>query len=96
EFAYTQAPKEMKGVIMSFWLVTTAVGNLVVSGLVKHLDVFTGTAKFVFWAVMVFIAAGVFALIARGYVPRDHFLSDAEAARDRGQPEPARTAAQPG
>ena len=96
EFAYTQAPKEMKGVIMSFWLVTTAVGNLAVSGLVKHLDVFTGTARFVFWAVMVFLAAGVFVLIARGYVPRDHFLSDAEAALDRGEPEPGRAAAQPG
>jgi POT family proton-dependent oligopeptide transporter len=83
EFAYSQAPKEMKGVIMSFWLLTTAVGNFFVSGLVKHLDVFTGTAKFLFWAVMVFAAAGLFALLARGYVTRDHFLTDAEAARDR-------------
>jgi POT family proton-dependent oligopeptide transporter len=28
EFAYSQAPPSMKGVIMSFWLLTTTVGNL--------------------------------------------------------------------
>jgi proton-dependent oligopeptide transporter, POT family len=28
EFAYSQAPPSMKGVIMSFWLLTTTIGNL--------------------------------------------------------------------
>ena len=28
EFAYSQAPLAMKGVIMSFWNLTTTVGNL--------------------------------------------------------------------
>jgi POT family proton-dependent oligopeptide transporter len=93
EFAYTQAPKEMKGVIMSFWLLTTSIGNFFVSGLVKHLDVFTGTARFVFWAVLVFAAAGLFALIARGYVTKDHLLTEAEAARDRGLAAPGVAAA---
>ena len=31
EFAYSQAPMEMKGTLMSFWTLTTAVGNLVVA-----------------------------------------------------------------
>jgi POT family proton-dependent oligopeptide transporter len=28
EFAYSQAPQSMKGVVMSFWNLTTTVGNL--------------------------------------------------------------------
>jgi POT family proton-dependent oligopeptide transporter len=28
EFAYSQAPASMKGSIMSFWILTTTVGNL--------------------------------------------------------------------
>lgn len=30
EFAYAQAPVSMKSVVMSCWLLTTAVGNLIV------------------------------------------------------------------
>src|SRR5260370_25835765 len=35
EFAFTQAAPEMKSTIMSFWLLTVAFGNLVVTGISK-------------------------------------------------------------
>ena len=38
EFAYTQAPKSMKSTIMSFWLLTVAFGNLLVTAVTKVLS----------------------------------------------------------
>jgi len=73
EFAYTQAPLRMKGTIMSFWLLTTAAGNFVVV-LVKKLGLVHGTAEFLFWAGLTYLAAICFVLIARRYVVRDHYL----------------------
>ncbi|HZW87651.1 MAG TPA: MFS transporter, partial [Myxococcaceae bacterium] len=73
EFAYTQAPLRMKGSIMSLWLLTTFAGNFVVV-LVKKLGLVHGTAEFLFWAGLTLFAAFCFALIARRYVVRDHFL----------------------
>ena len=82
EFAYTQAPLRMKGTIMSLWLLTTFFGNFVVV-LVKKLGLVHGTAEFLFWAGLTYLAALCFALIARRYVVRDHYLPGA-AAGDRG------------
>ena len=89
EFAYTQAPLRMKGTIMSLWLLTTFFGNLVVV-LVKKLGLVHGTAEFLFWAGLTYLAAVCFALIARRYVVRDHYLPG-EAASPSGPPlvEPA-------
>ncbi|HZX43608.1 MAG TPA: MFS transporter, partial [Myxococcaceae bacterium] len=75
EFAYTQAPIRMKGTIMSLWLLTTFVGNFVVV-LSKKLGLVHGTAEFLFWAGLTYLAALGFALIARGYVVRDHYLPE--------------------
>ncbi len=82
EFAYTQAPMRMKGTIMSLWLLTTFVGNLVVV-VVKKLGLVHGTVEFLFWAGLTYLAAVGFALIARHYVVRDHYLPDST------QPAPA-------
>ncbi len=35
EFAFREAPKEMRSTLMSFWLLTTALGNLCVARLIK-------------------------------------------------------------
>jgi POT family proton-dependent oligopeptide transporter len=79
EFAYTQAPIRMKGTIMSLWLLTTFAGNFVVV-LVKKLGLVHGTAEFLFWAGLTYLAALCFALIARKYVVRDHYLPDSATA----------------
>lgn len=72
EFAYSQAPREMKGTIMSFWSLTVTVGNLLVTGIAR-LNVFEGAASFLFFAALIFVAAFVFGLIARRYTVVDYF-----------------------
>ena len=64
EFAYAQAPREMKGTIMSFFYLANAVGNLIVV-IVASLNVFTGAASFLFYAALVALAGLGMALVAR-------------------------------
>jgi proton-dependent oligopeptide transporter, POT family len=73
EFAYTQAPPAMKGTIMSLWLLTTAVGNLVVALLASKLNVFSGAGAFMFYAILVSLAGVGLALVARRHVNADFF-----------------------
>jgi POT family proton-dependent oligopeptide transporter len=72
EFAYSQAPREMKGTIMSFWNLTVTAANLAVA-LASALNVFKGPAQFFFYAGLALLAAVVLALIARGYKVMDYF-----------------------
>jgi proton-dependent oligopeptide transporter, POT family len=76
EFAYTQAPREMKGTIMSFWSLTVAVGNLAVSRLAA-VDIFKGASQFFFYAALAFLAAIALGFIARGYKVVDYFQKSA-------------------
>jgi POT family proton-dependent oligopeptide transporter len=72
EFAYTQAPREMKGTIMSLWLLTTAAGNLVVA-VVAGLNVFSGAASFLFYATLVSLAGVGLAFAGRRHVSAEYF-----------------------
>lgn len=72
EFAYSQAPREMKGTIMSFWLLTTAAGNLVVA-VVARLNVFSGAASFLFYAALVSLAGVGLGLVGRRHVNTEFF-----------------------
>lgn len=83
EFAYSQAPHSMKGVIMSFWNLTTTVGNLWVllaDAGVRNPDVISAIQRqgispmafhAFFFAAFAFVAALVFALYVRRYPMRD-------------------------
>jgi POT family proton-dependent oligopeptide transporter len=85
EFAYSQAPSAMKGVVMSFWNLTTTVGNLWV--LLANLAVrnsavtdsisstgFSVTAfQMFFFAAFALIAALMFGLYARSYREVDNY-----------------------
>ena len=66
EFGYTQAPRTMKSIILSFWKLTTAAGNLAVA-IVSALAFFHGTALFFYYAGFAYLAAGGLALVARRY-----------------------------
>jgi len=44
--------------------------------LVKKLGLVHGTTEFLFWAGLTYLAALCFALIARRYVVKDHYLPD--------------------
>jgi len=66
EFAYSQAPKAMKGTIMSFWTLSVTVGNLWAGMSVTAFQMF-------FFAGFAILAALVFALYARSYQMQDHY-----------------------
>ena len=92
EFAYTQAPLSMKSTIMAFWFLANAAGNLVVFA-AKKLGLVHGTGEFLFWAGLTYLAAIVFALIARRYVVHDQYLpSTAAGPAARATSPVARTA----
>ncbi len=87
EFAYSQAPPKMKGVIMSFWNLSVTVGNLwvlLVNGAVKNDGVIerikeTGVSvigfQMFFFAAFAFAAAIVFGVVAMRYPVKDHYRS---------------------
>lgn len=70
EFAYSQAPKRMKSTIMGFWLLTIAIGNVLVSLLAEF-----GKLPLIpfFWlfAGLMLLAGALFGLRAYFYVERD-------------------------
>ncbi len=87
EFAYSQAPPSMKGVIMSFWLLSVTFGNLWVlmtNASVRHPEVIARIAEtgisetaflMFFFAAFAFAAAAVFAVYARRYPMQDYYRS---------------------
>ncbi|MEE7547934.1 POT family MFS transporter, partial [Xanthomonas sp. Kuri4-1] len=85
EFAYSQAPAQMKGVVMSFWNLTTTIGNLWVllsNAAVRNATVTshiagTGLSEsaflMFFFAGFAFLAALAFGAYARRYRMVDHY-----------------------
>jgi POT family proton-dependent oligopeptide transporter len=80
EFAFTQAAPEMKSIIMSFWLLTVAFGNLLVTAITKLLPgaaagaahaASVSTGRFYLYAGLTFVVAILFSLIAARYRYRD-------------------------
>lgn len=77
EFAYSQAPREMKGTIMSLWNLTSTAANLAVA-LASALNVFKeGPMLFFFYAGLALLAAVAMWFIARGYKVVDYFQRSA-------------------
>ncbi len=75
EFAYTQAPKSMKGVMMSLWLLTTSIGNLL-TAVVSEINPFKSAAmEFFFYGGLIFIVAFIFVWIATQYKVRTFVAS---------------------
>ncbi len=87
EFAYSQAPLAMKGVITSFWNLSVTIGNLwvlmanasVKGDAVTRYIQSTGTSvtafQMFFFAGFALVAALLFALYARGYRMQDNYRS---------------------
>jgi POT family proton-dependent oligopeptide transporter len=85
EFAYSQAPASMKGVIMAFWYLAVTVGNLWVllaNVSVRHPAVIAkiaatglGETAFLmfFFAAFALVVAAIFAWYARRYPMQDHY-----------------------
>jgi POT family proton-dependent oligopeptide transporter len=87
EFAYSQAPQAMKGIIMAFWSLAVTVGSLwvlIVNASVKNDAVIawiktTGfgviAAQMLFFAAFAFVAGLIFAWYARRYRLTDNYRS---------------------
>ncbi len=82
EFAYTQAPKRMKSIIMSFYLLAISAGNLI-TALVHHFIAnVDGTSKlpgatfYLFFVGLCLLTSVVFAFVARGYVEQTHLQDE--------------------
>ncbi|MEN5041227.1 oligopeptide:H+ symporter [Stenotrophomonas sp. TWI700] len=85
EFAYSQAPQAMKGVVMSFWNLTTTIGNLWVllsnaavrNDTVTHQIASTGLSEaaflMFFFAGFAFLAALAFGWYAKRYRMVDNY-----------------------
>jgi len=77
EFAYREAAKELKSTIMSFWLLTVAFGNLLVSAITRIFstpgngEAAVSTNRFLMYAGLTFVVAIVFSLIASRYRYQD-------------------------
>lgn len=75
EFAYTQAGAAMKSTVMSFWLLTVAMGNLVVTTVTQlgggHGDESVSSGRFMLFAGMMITAGVLFVLVAVRYTYRE-------------------------
>jgi len=93
EFAYSQSPRSMKGVIMAFWFLATTVGSLwvlIVNASVKNDAVIAHIAtsgvsvlafQMYFFAAFAFLAAAVFGWYATRYKMMDNYRVDATASK---------------
>ncbi|MFZ6758023.1 oligopeptide:H+ symporter [Undibacterium sp. Ji50W] len=85
EFAYSQAPLAMKGVIMSFWNLSVTIGNLwvllanssvksdAVTEQIKSTGMSVTAFQMFFFAGFALLAAFLFALYARGYKMQNNY-----------------------
>lgn len=75
EFAYTQAAASMKSAIMGFFLLTTALGNLLIVTVTKlgsgHGDESVSSGRFYFYAAMMAVVGVLFTIVAARYRYRD-------------------------
>ena len=74
EFAYTQAPRSMKSTIMSFWFLTVFLGNLL-TAYISKINVFRGSAFFLFFAGLMLIVSFIFTWAATKYQSREFIES---------------------
>jgi POT family proton-dependent oligopeptide transporter len=79
EFAYTQAPRQMKSTIMSFFFLTIFAGNML-TAYVSEVNRFpvASTAYFWFFALIMAAASAVFVWLASRYKMRE-FIEDGSA-----------------
>jgi proton-dependent oligopeptide transporter, POT family len=97
EFAYSQAPPAMKGVIMSFWNLAVTIGNLwvllantsirnptVIKG-IESTGMSTTAFLMFFFAGFAFLAAIAFAFYARRYKMVDHYRQSSPAQPEAGE-----------
>lgn len=85
EFAYTQAPKTMKSIIMALFLLSVSAGNAfaaIVHWFIANPDGTTklhGAAYYNFYALLSIGCVGIFVFVAKVYKEKTHLQGDAPA-----------------
>ena len=85
EFAYTQAPKKLKSLVMCTYLVAISLGNVftaAVNFLIQNPDgtlKLAGASYFFFFVIVMFATAVLFVFFARFYKGRTYIQDEAEA-----------------
>ncbi|HEX4000009.1 MAG TPA: POT family MFS transporter [Pirellulales bacterium] len=77
EFSYTQAPREMKSVIMALYLLSISAGNLLASLVHWTMPNLTGAGYYWFYAGLMAATATIFSAVATGY--QEQSFNQAEA-----------------
>ena len=80
EFAYTQAPRSMKGTLMSLWFLTIGLGSFVTSLVTRHVSFDSRTGYFLFWSAFMLGGSLLFAVIAAAYKPVEFVAANEEPA----------------
>jgi POT family proton-dependent oligopeptide transporter len=86
EFAYTQAPKKMKSLVMALYLVSIAAGNLFTSGVnffIKNPDQsskLSGPQYYLFFSALLFATGIVFIFVALKYKEQTYIQEEAVPA----------------
>ncbi|XP_001653236.2 peptide transporter family 1 [Aedes aegypti] len=72
QFSYSQAPESMKSVIQAFWLLTVAIGNMLVVFIAEAKFVESQSVEFFLFAVLMFLDMALFMILAARY----HYSED--------------------
>jgi proton-dependent oligopeptide transporter, POT family len=84
EFSYTQAPKKMKSLIMSVYLLSVSAGNLltaIVNKVIQNSDGtnrLPGASYYWFFSTMMFVTAVIFVFVARTYNGQSYIQDETE------------------
>jgi proton-dependent oligopeptide transporter, POT family len=82
EFAFREAAPEMKSLAMSFWLLTVALGDLLVAGITEifssasEQSASVSTSRFYLYAGLTFVVAILFSIVAAHYRYRDQAAAE--------------------
>jgi POT family proton-dependent oligopeptide transporter len=86
EFAYTQAPRQMKSFILSLFLLTVSLGNFLTAGVTTIITDAEGqsrlsmTQELWFWAGLILVAATIFIPVAKWYKPKEYLQEEEDLA----------------
>jgi solute carrier family 15 oligopeptide transporter 1 len=83
EFAYSQAPSSMKSLLQALWLLTVALGNVIVVIIAEAKFFESQSNEFFLFAVMMFIDMAIFALLAMKY----KYVNTSESKRNEDDTE---------
>ncbi|XP_055389660.1 peptide transporter family 1-like [Condylostylus longicornis] len=72
EFSFTQAPQSMKSVLQACWLLTVAIGNLLVVFIAEFIKFHSQAFEFFAFAALMVLDMGIFILLALRYTYVEH------------------------